>query len=208
MVGDWLLVSPVVRKDLAPKAIYLPAGTWTGYFSGTVYPGGRTIHVKTDAKTWSDIPLFVRQGAIIPTRPVMDYVGQYPVREVTLDVFPAATRTHFDYYDDNGTTYAYEHGADYLQRLDTQRTAHGARFDIAAPRGTYKPPLRDYLVKVHGIAAAGVADAGRHYADLAALQSSGRYGWATGRDRFGPVTWIRLAAGHAQHVTLHAGATH
>ena len=208
MFGDWLLVSPVVRKDQTDKAVYLPAGTWTGYFNGTVYQGGHTIHVKTDAKTWTDIPLFVRQGAIIPTRPVMDFVGQHPVREVMVDVFPAAKRTHFDYYDDNGITYAYEHGADYLQRLSTQRTAHGATFLVARPRGSYTPPLRDYLVKMHGIAAAGVAGGGHHFADLKTLQASGQAGWATGQDRFGPVTWIRLDAGHAHRVTLHAGATH
>lgn len=208
MFGRWMLVSPVVRKGQTEKNLYLPAGTWTNWFTGTTRAGGRTVHLKTDARTWSDIPLFVRQGAIIPTQPVMDYVGQHPVTTITVDVFPAAKRTHFDYYDDDGTTYAYEHGAYYLQRLSTQRRADGAGFAIDRARGTYTPPLRDYLVKVHGIAAGRVDDAGPRLGSLQALKAAQGAGWATGHDRFGPVTWLRLAAGHATHVRLHAVSTH
>ena len=207
MFGDWLLVSPVLKQDQTEKSIYLPEGTWTDYATGKVYPGKQTIQVATDARTWMDIPLFVRQGAIVPTQPVMDYVGQHPVTEIGVDVFPAGQATHFDYYDDNGTTYAYEHGAYYLQRLSTRRTDDGARFDIGKAKGSYTPALEAYLVKMHGIAATRVPDGGRHYASLKALSAASVPGWATGQDRFGPVTWVRVAAKGARSLHL-VGATH
>ncbi|HET7331329.1 TIM-barrel domain-containing protein, partial [Dyella sp.] len=119
MFGESLLVSPVVAKGQTEKDIYLPAGQWTDYFTGKIYQGGQTIHYAVDSKSWSDIPLFIRDGAIIPTQPAMDYVGERPVSELTVDVFPAGHATHFDYYDDDGSTYAYEHGAFYSQRLST-----------------------------------------------------------------------------------------
>jgi alpha-glucosidase len=203
MFGDWLLVSPVVHEGQTHKDIYLPAGTWTDYFSGKTYAGGQTLRIATDAKTWSDIPLFIRQGAIIPSQPLMQFVGQHPVTTVSVDVFPDTRRTHFDYYDDDGTTYAYEHGAYYLQRLSTQRIADGATFTIAPARGSYVPPLQDYLVKMHGTAAGNVDGAGRHFTSLKALEASTDSGWATGRDRYGPVTWMRLKSGQARHVTVH-----
>ncbi|WP_426661045.1 TIM-barrel domain-containing protein [Rhodanobacter aciditrophus] len=211
LFGDWMLVSPVVEQGQTSKRIYLPAGTWTDWASGKVYPGGQTITVATDAKTWRDIPLFVRAGAIIPTQPVMDHVGQHPVAVVAVDVFPAATTSHFDYYDDDGETYAYQRGVYYLQRLATQRSGDTVSFSAAAPQGSYRPALSRWLVRVHGIAA-GSVDAGgatlRRYATPAELAAADGEGWVAGNDRYGPLTVLKLDAGTARALTLHAGATH
>jgi alpha-glucosidase len=205
MFGDYLLVSPVVQQGQSEKTIYLPAGQWTDWFSGKVYQGGQTAHLAIDSKGWGDIPLFVRDGAIIPTQPVLDYVGQKPVTELTVEVFPSSQRSCFEIYDDDGTTYAYEHGADFRQSLAVQRHGHTVTFDTGAASGTFKPALRFYLLKIHGMAASTVAVAGkplpsRHSVDD--LQKDGTPGWASGHDRFGAVTWVRMAAGQAQTVEL------
>ncbi len=207
MFGHWLMVSPVVVQGQSVKPVYLPAGRWTAWSNGKTYAGGQTIAYPVDAKTWSDIPLFIRAGAIIPMQPVMDYVGQQPVTTVTVQVFPAAQPTAFDYYDDDGTTYAYAHGAYFLQHLATQRTGDSVTFRTAAPTGHWRPLLRDYLVAIHGLAATTVAFDGRALpaaADGAALRHASGDGWAVGHDRFGRVTWLRVSAGRAVAVTLTA----
>lgn len=211
MFGDYLLVSPVVQQGQTEKDIYLPAGRWTEWTSGKVYQGGQTIRLATDSKGWGDIPLFIRAGAIIPTQPVMDYVGQRPVTTLTVDVFPADHATHFDYYDDDGATYAYAHGAYFLQRLATQRGGATVSFSIAAATGTYRPALRDYLVQLHGIAAHAVDASGaalRHYATADLLRAANGEGWTTANDRSGRVTLVKLDAGVARAVTLHADIAH
>ncbi len=202
MFGQWLLVSPVVKQGQTSKRIYLPSGTWIDWFTGKTYQGGKTITVAVDSKTWTDIPLFIRQGAIIPTQPVMQHVGQHPVPVVTVDVFPSGRETHFDYYDDDGETYAYEKSKYFLQRLSVRRDAGGVVFSVAKPRGDYQPALQYYLVKVHGVTAASVPGAGRRYATSDALQRADGEGWTTGSDRYGPVTWVRLDARHAQTIHL------
>ncbi|RDS80683.1 TIM-barrel domain-containing protein [Dyella psychrodurans] len=207
MFGDSLLVSPVVGKGQAQKDIYLPAGQWIDYFNGTVYQGGQTIHYAVDSKTWADIPLFIREGAIIPTQPVMDYVGEHPVTELTIDVFPATKASHFEYYDDDGDTYAYEHGAYFSQRMTTQSVDGGAVFGIESPKGSFKPALKYYLVKVHGVNATAVDhdnSALKSYASEQALEASGGEGWVTSHDRYGSVAVLRLTAGEAQQLSLHA----
>ena len=209
LFGQWLLVSPVVEQGQTTKRIYLPAGTWTDWFTGKVYAGGRTIEVPVDAKTWRDIPLFIRDGAIIPMQPVMDYVGQHPVATVTLQVFPSDQATQFDYYDDDGETYAYEKGAYFLQHLSVQRNTDGVTFRTQAPSGSYRSPLRHWLVKVHGIAAAAVrADdaALEHFATISALESASGQGWSAGHDRYGAFTVFKLDAGVARDVILRGSA--
>ncbi|HTV85164.1 MAG TPA: TIM-barrel domain-containing protein [Dyella sp.] len=207
MFGDSLLVSPVVGKGQTQKDIYLPAGTWIDYFSGTVHQGGQTIHYAVDSKSWSDIPLFIREGAIIPTQPVMDYVGEHPVTELTVDVFPASKASHFDYYDDDGDTYAYEHGAYFSQRISTQAVDGGAVLDIEAAKGSFRPALKYYLVSVHGVSAVAVGHgrgALKPYASEQALEASGGEGWTVSHDRYGNVTILKIAAGTAHQLSLRA----
>ncbi|MBA2079893.1 TIM-barrel domain-containing protein [Rhodanobacter sp. PCA2] len=205
LFGDWLLVAPVVQQGQTSKQVYLPAGSWTEWFSGKQYQGGQTITVATDAKKWDDIPLFIRAGAIIPTQPAMDWTTEHPLTTVTVDVFPAATTSHFDYYDDDGETYAYADGAYFRQRLATQRSGDTVEFSTAAPEGSYRPALRHWLVRVHGMAAA-VVDAGghalAHAATPAALEAAGGEGWSTGSDRYGPVTVLLLDAATARTLQL------
>jgi alpha-glucosidase (family GH31 glycosyl hydrolase) len=205
LFGDWLLVSPVVQQGQTVKRIYLPAGTWTDWFTGKRYAGGRSIDYPVDAKRWDDIPLFIRAGAIIPSWPPMDYVGERAVTTLDVDLFPAAEATHFDYYDDDGETYAYRHGAYFSQRLDLQRTGDGVRVDLAAASGSYAPALKFYLLKIHGAAAAGVTANGKplpSFAGTDALGQASGEGWAHGHDRYGEVTWVRVAAAQAQAIVL------
>ncbi|MHB1993587.1 glycoside hydrolase family 31 protein [Metallibacterium scheffleri] len=205
MFGDWLLVAPVMEQGQTAKTIQLPPGTWTEWTTGKVYAGGQAVTLPVDAKTWSDIPLFIRAGAIIPMQPVMEYVGQHPVTQVSVQVFPAATPSTFEYYDDNGSNYAYEQGDYFLQRIGAQRVAQGVRLSLAPAQGHYQPALRTFLFAVHGIAARAVQAAGTplaQHASLAALQAGAAPAWATGHDRYGPVTWLKLRAGFGQYLLL------
>jgi alpha-glucosidase len=210
MFGDHLLVSPVVEQGQTVKQIYLPAGRWIDWFKGTTYQGGRSIDYPIDSAHWDDVPLFIRDGAIIPTQPVMDYVDQHPVTTLTVDVFPAPTASHFDYYDDDGVSYAYEHGEYFSQTLSTRGTQGNAEFSIAAPTGSYRPALQYYLVQWHTDAAGQISHQGAalvSYDNLAALQNAAGEGWAHGHDRYGAVVYVKLHAGTAQSIRLGREAT-
>ncbi|MGH8183090.1 MAG: TIM-barrel domain-containing protein, partial [Rhodanobacteraceae bacterium] len=205
LFGQWLLVSPVVAQGQTLKHIYLPAGTWTDWFTGKVYQGGQTIDYRVDAKTWRDIPLFIRRGAIIPTQPVLDYVGQHPVTTSTVEAFPADHETRFDYYDDDGKTYAYAKGAYFLQAMTTHKHGDQIDFTLAAPQGSYKPALRWYLLAIHGGTANAVRVNGKPVsavATRAALEHSDAAGWASGKDRYGAVTWVKVTADAAADIRI------
>jgi alpha-glucosidase len=205
LFGDWLLASPVVEPGQTSKDIYLPAGRWTEWSSGKVHQGGQTVHLAIDSQHWDDIPLFIRDGAIIPTQAPMDYVGEKSLTQVDVEVFPADQRSRFDYYDDDGATYDYEHGAYFSQTLSVQRHGDSVQFEIGAVAGSYKPALQFYLLKIHGRSTTAVTGNNTQlpsFASLDALQHSQAEGWASGRDRFGAVTWVRIAAGKPQTLVL------
>lgn len=201
MFGDYLLAAPVVDQSQTVKDIYLPAGTWIDYFRGTVYSGGQTIKYGLDGETWSDIPLFIKKGAIIPTQQPEDYIGQSAAATVDVDVFADTAATAFTYYEDDSTSYDYENGEYFKQTMTAQDNGgDGISFQIGVKSGAYVPEVQHYLLKIHGKAGAGVTKNGNALAnlpDLAALQAASGEGWATGRDVYGPVTYVKVAAGQA-----------
>ena len=56
MLGDALLVAPVIVKDAVERDVYLPAGSWTDLLTGEVIEGGKTVTVKANL---GQIPLFL-----------------------------------------------------------------------------------------------------------------------------------------------------
>lgn len=72
----------------------------------TLYSGEQWLTV--DAPL-SCIPMFVKQGSIIPTMPVMNYIGEHPEYPVIFEVFPAVEgqSASFLLYEDEGTDLGY-----------------------------------------------------------------------------------------------------
>lgn len=196
MFGDALLVAPIVTQGITSKQIYLPPGAWFEFSTGQLCAGGQTVVIPTDATTWKDIPLFVRDGSILATQPLEQYVGQKPVREITLDIFPAQTGTAFTVYDDDGKTYNYERGKSFSQKITAQVKGNETRITIDGATGSYSTFLRTYLLRIHS-RASGIAIDGRKLAkvDSRILTPEFRPQWTTANDRFGPLVLLRIPAG-------------
>ncbi|HEV3152943.1 MAG TPA: TIM-barrel domain-containing protein [Candidatus Baltobacteraceae bacterium] len=189
MFGKWLLVAPVFGEGQAHRSVFLPPGTWIDYFRGKQYSGKQWISYRVNPDTWNDVPLFIRAGAIIPTMVPQQYVGEHPVREVTVDVFPSRATSDFEYYDDDGSTYAYESGAYFKQRISAQLTVEGARVTFGAPAGTYKPALAQYVVRIHAPAKTVLVDSTPRRTQIT-------------KDRYGAVTVVRVTAGVRHSIVL------
>lgn len=213
MFGDWLLASPVVDKQQTSKSVYLPTGNWIDYFRGTAYAGGQTISYPVNASTWSDIPVFVKKGAIIPTQKALDYTGQTSASTINVDVFPDTAQSSFTYYDDDGTTYNYEGTGFFKQTMTAQDNgASGISFSVGAKSGTYAAPVSYYLAAIHGKAGTGVTIGGSSatsYASLNALRAASGEGWTKTKDVYGDVTYVKIAAGgaSAKNVVVSGSAT-
>ena len=62
MLGDSILVAPVFSPD-GKTSCYLPEGNWTHLLSGKKVTGGRWY---TDVYDYYSLPVFVKEGAVIP----------------------------------------------------------------------------------------------------------------------------------------------
>ena len=58
LLGDDLLVAPLLEEHAVSREVYLPQGMWFDFFDGTGYPGGQTIVAGKNEK----LPVFTRKG--------------------------------------------------------------------------------------------------------------------------------------------------
>lgn len=107
MLGDHLLISHVSEPGMTEKSVYLPKGDWYYYWNDTPYSGGQAVTVPTPL---TEIPLFVKAGAVIPKYPHMEYVGEKRIVEMTLHVYYSDQISHSALYEDAGDNYGYLEG--------------------------------------------------------------------------------------------------
>ncbi|MBL7707900.1 MAG: DUF5110 domain-containing protein [Chitinophagaceae bacterium] len=108
MFGPSLLINPVYSYKALSRTVYLPAGQgWYDLYSGKYYNGGENIIA--DAP-YERVPVFVKEGSIIPTGPELQYVAEKPADPVTLFVYTGKDAS-FVLYEDEGVNYNYEKGS-------------------------------------------------------------------------------------------------
>ena len=107
MFGPALMACPVGHYKARNRAVYFPKQCgWYDFYTGQHIEGGQTLVV--DAP-YERIPVFVREGAIIPFGPEMEWCDEKPAELINLYVYEGADG-QFQLYEDEGTNYNYEKG--------------------------------------------------------------------------------------------------
>ncbi len=144
LFGSQMLVAPVLDPS-GVRSVYLPPGRWIDFFSGRRYRGGATFTARYAPER---IPLFVREGAIIPeARPAAG------PDTLELAIYGGG-KGHFDLYQDDGLSFAFRRGAYAETPLEWSSTGNGAHTLIIGPtHGTFagEARRRAYLIRIHAI---------------------------------------------------------
>lgn len=108
MFGPALMACPVGYYKARTRDVYFPKQCgWYDLYTGKYINGGQTLTV--DAP-YEKIPVYVREGSIIPFGPEIEYTDQKPAELINLYVYSGADGK-FSLYEDEGTNYNYEKGA-------------------------------------------------------------------------------------------------
>jgi len=146
LFGDDLLLAPVVNEGQMFQEVYLPAGRWVDPWTGTSYSGGQRILVDAPLDR---LPMFYREGAMIPRRHVIQHTGEKLLDTLILDIVPQAGAERVLYLDD-GDGYAYEQG-DYDElrfRMGTEEQRW--ILDIDAPDSKRTRAIRAVRLRLFG----------------------------------------------------------
>jgi alpha-glucosidase len=147
LFGPDILVAPILDEGANERVVYLPAGAWFDFWSDERHPGGR--HLKVHAELDS-IPLFVRQGSIIPMGPDVQYSSECLLDPLTLEIFRGADGA-LTLYEDDGETTAYQKGAYAETRFEFTETRDVAVFRSGESRGSFASdqPARSVVLNIH-----------------------------------------------------------
>ncbi|WP_410795933.1 TIM-barrel domain-containing protein [Parvularcula sp. LCG005] len=105
LFGSSFLVAPVYEFKARERDVYLPAGSgWYDFESGEHFDGGQTV---TADAPLARMPLYVREGSIVPMGPDIQSTADDTNGELTIYVYTGADAS-FSLYEDDGLTYDYE----------------------------------------------------------------------------------------------------
>ena len=144
--GRDLLVAPVTEQGASTRRVYLPRGTWVDFWTNERVEGGREIDRAVDLET---MPLYVRAGGIVPTGPVKQYTAEHVPGPLTIVVYRGADGA-FDFYEDDGQSFDYEHGA--WMGLEMRWAERTGRLSVSLARGSRMvgPTPRELQVRLAG----------------------------------------------------------
>ncbi len=144
MIGDNLLVAPVLSEYENFRKLYLPEGKWLDWWTNKVFEGKKWIIVEAPIDR---IPLFIREGAIIPMEPKQNYVGENNNSELTLKIFPSQD-SKYNFYEDDGKSLNYKNGQFLLTSIKVKNNSN-LDIDIEKENGEYDPDRKSYQLNIY-----------------------------------------------------------
>lgn len=105
LVGENILVAPVVEQGATKRMVYLPKGTWVDYWTKERISGGQYIIADAPIDV---LPMYIREGSITPMYAPVQYVGEK--KYDALELLIAGDTAKGTHYQDNGEDYKYLDG--------------------------------------------------------------------------------------------------
>ena len=105
MMGEGLLAAPFI-DGASKRSIYFPAGNWYDFNTNQKYEGNKSYEIEM---TLDQIPLFAKEGTILPLAKPVQYITPETVFEITCHAFgDSCNPTRL--FEDNSYTLDYKKG--------------------------------------------------------------------------------------------------
>jgi len=153
LLGPALMACPVGYYKARNRSVYFPKQT--GWYD--LYSGEKVIDAERDVNSTSSnrrlvvdapyerIPVFVREGAIIPYGPQMEWSDEKPADQITLYVYAGQNGT-FQLYEDEGTNYNYEQGK--YSTIDIRYDDAARTVTFADRQGSFPGMLKERVFNI------------------------------------------------------------
>jgi alpha-glucosidase len=133
LFGRDILVAPILDEGAKERTVYLPAGVWINFWTDESCSGPHFLKVHAELDM---IPLFIRQGAIIPMGPDVQYSSERPLDPLKLEIYRGCDGA-FTLYEDDGETSAYQNGVFAETRFEMTVTPEALICRIGEVRGSF-----------------------------------------------------------------------
>lgn len=133
MVGDSLLIAPILNKDEEHRLIYLPKGKWVDYFTNEIIEGERYIikNISLDSSGY-----YLKYNSIIPSYLKMTSLNKSKIDTIIFNLIGE----HGEYinYEDDGSSLNYQKGKYNLYSLKFNENEFSLKTIHKGYKSTYK----------------------------------------------------------------------
>ncbi len=144
--GEKILVCPVMEPNAQGRRMYIPVGNWYNFWTDEFVKGGKEMRVEADIDS---MPIFIKEGAIIPKYPVQQYVGEKEIDEMTLDVYYKKGKEKSELYEDASDGYDYKKGRFSLRNFSLVGKSN--KLSIQQHKfGKFITTYETFKIKLHG----------------------------------------------------------
>jgi alpha-glucosidase len=156
LFGSNLLVAPAPFPE-KPDAysVKFPPLDWFDYWTGERLErgdkktGSAAVTELFVHPTLEILPVFVREGSIVPMQPLTQSTNEVPKGPLLLHVYPGRD-CKGSLYQDDGKTMAYKHGEFLRMQFTCEATADSVKVHIGPHEGSYHPWWNELQVEVYG----------------------------------------------------------
>ncbi|MGC6431224.1 MAG: glycoside hydrolase family 31 protein [Jejuia sp.] len=145
--GEKILVCPVNGPNQKGRRMYIPRGNWYNFWTDEIVEGGQEVWVDADLDS---MPIFVKEGAIIPKYPIQQYVGEKTIDELLLDVYFTEGKEESMVYEDANDGYDYIKGRYSLRSFRLL----GKKKELIIQQhktGKYTTSYKTFKLNLHGL---------------------------------------------------------
>lgn len=148
MFGDQFLIAPVYEQGATSREVFIPKGTWTNFWSGEKVSGNRTIDTYAPI---NQIPVFVKQGAIIPMRNYASSIEAGTNDTLHVHIYPGADGD-FTLIEDDGISNDYIKGIYAKTEIKLEEKDSKSVLTIEPLLGYFKTMTeeRTWIFHIHG----------------------------------------------------------
>ena len=105
MIGDGLMAAPLYENKKS-RTVYFPEGTWYNFNTNEKYEGNKEYEINTE---FDQLPLYVRQGTLLPLSEPVPYVDPQTVFNLHCKVYGTPTAS-CQLLEDDGISYNFKKG--------------------------------------------------------------------------------------------------
>jgi alpha-glucosidase len=143
MFGQALMVAPFESTKEFGK-IYFPEGNWYNLYNDEKYKGKQEI---IQPVTICQLPVFVKEGSIIPMQSLVQSTADAPTDTLVLHVYNGERPNEFVYYEDDGKSFDYEKNDFYKRSLFFDPVAR--QFVLGQVVGSFKSKFHHIKLIMH-----------------------------------------------------------
>ena len=136
MIGDRVIVAPILTPTTKHRVVYLPEGNWFNYWTDERLVGNSHHLIEAPLNI---LPIFVKEGSIIPHGTVKQSTAT-PETELTYHIYLGETgRASYRLYEDDGQTFGYENGETFEQEIIAEKNIDSITISLKESNGRYDP---------------------------------------------------------------------